>query len=345
MAIRGLPPQTKRQMRDVVPLDTPYTVLISPTDYCNINCVFCPYHGPAGNTIKNKNVMSFDFYKRIIDQLTEFPSQLCRLTFSGYGDPTLHQHLPEMIRYAKDKNVSQQIMLATNAILLNPEYNLRLIESGLDYIRISVPAIDTAAALAITGHSLDIDRYIENIRHLYQNKGDMIVLCKATNFALGGEGGTDPDPVLAEKFYALFDDICDYCMIENIAPWAGTDEETVLKQGLAAIPEKDINGRLRQKRCFCESLFYMLTIDAVGNIRPCCLLDAPLMGTFGGDKSLLEIWNSKHMLDIRVAHLKGLIPICQNCGVNSFIDTQNIDDDVDIIYRRLTGNDSVTPKE
>jgi MoaA/NifB/PqqE/SkfB family radical SAM enzyme len=338
MAIKGLPPQTKRQMKDVVPLDTPYTVLISPTDFCNIKCEFCPYHGPAGKHAAVKSVMTLEYYKRIIDQLAEFPTKPCRLTFSGYGDPTCHKDLPEMIRYAKEKNVAEQIMLATNGILLNPEYNKRLIDSGLDYIRISVPAIDAETGYKITGHRLNVDSYINNIRNLFENKSDMIVLCKTTNVALGGEGGTDPDLVLTEKFYSMFDSVCDYMFVENIAPWAGTDEETVQKQGLSAIPDKDTNGRPRKMRRFCEFLFYMLTIDSVGNIRPCCLLEAPLMGTFGGEQSILDIWNSKHLFNLRLAHLDGKVAVCENCGVNSFIDTQNIDNDVEMIRQRMIGS-------
>jgi MoaA/NifB/PqqE/SkfB family radical SAM enzyme len=338
MAVRGLPPQTKRQMKDVVPLDTPYTVLISPTDYCNIKCVFCPYHGPAGKHADTKSVMSLDYYKNIIDQLAEFPTKLCRLTFSGFGDPTMHKELPEMIEYVKSKGVAEQIMLATNGILLTPDYNRRLIDSGLDYIRISVPAIDSQTAFTLTGHELDVDAYIENIRDLYTNKIDMIVLCKTTSFALGGEGGNETDGALAERFHQMFTDVCDYSFIENIAPWAGTDEETVKKQGLSTIPSVDINGRPRQHRRFCEFLFYMLTIDAVGNIRPCCLLEAPLIGKFGKDKNIVQIWNSEHLYNIRLAHLDGKVVACENCGVNSFIDTQNIDADVDIIYNKLTEN-------
>ena len=337
MAVRGLPPQTKRNMRDVVPLNTPYTVLISPTDFCNLKCNFCAYHGEAGKHVTEKKEMSLDFYKKIIDQLAEFPNKVCRLTFSGFGEPTVHKDLPEMIAYAKEKDVADQIMLVTNGLLLNPEYNIKLINAGLDYIRISVPAIDNETAFKITGRKVDVlESYVANIRHLYQNKTEMIVLCKTTNYALGGVGGTEPDDVLVEKFYSMYDDVCDYCCVEYIAPWAGTDDETVLKQGLQAVPEKDMNGRSCIRRRFCEFFFYVLTIDSVGNIRPCCLLDAPLIGTLGGKQTLLEIWNSKHLLDLRIAHLNEQISVCQNCGVNSFIDTQNIDNDAEIIYKRLT---------
>lgn len=338
MAARGLPPQAKRKMRDVVPLDTPYTVLISPTDYCNINCGFCSYHGPASK-LAAKSVMPLDFYKKIIDQLSEFPSRACRLTFSGFGEPTMHRDLPEMIAYAKEKDVAEQIMLVTNGLLLNPEYNLRLIHAGLDYIRISVPAIDDKTAYEITGHKIDVtEGYIENIRHLFQNKQNMIVLCKTTNFALGGKGGADMDRALEEKFYSMYDKICDYSFVEYIAPWAGVDGEMIAKQGLSAVPDKDMNGRPQKQRRFCEFLFYIMVIDSVGNIRPCCQLDAPLIGKLDGSETLLEIWNSVHFLNLRLAHLDEKIPACRTCGVNSFIDTQNIDEDVDIIRRRLTGS-------
>lgn len=336
MAVRGLPPQNKRNMRDVVPLDTPYTVVVSPTDFCNINCNFCTYHGESGKHTNDKRVMPLEFYKKFIDQLAEFPNRVCRLSFSGFGEPTTHKDLPEMIAYAKEKDVAEQIMLVTNGLLLNPQYNLKLIEAGLDYIRISVPAIDNETAYQITGHRVDVTtKYIENIRHLYENKTDMVVLCKTTNCALGGAGGTDPEEELVEKFYSMYDDVCDYSFVEYIVPWAGTDDETVAKQGLDVVPTKDMNGREVKHRRFCEFFFYAITIDSVGNIRPCCLLDAPLIGKFGGEQTLQEIWNSKHLFNLRIAHLDEQIPVCRDCGVNSFIDTQNIDNDAEIIYRKL----------
>lgn len=171
MAKRGLPPQTKHAMRDVVPLDTPYTVLISPTDYCNINCNFCAYHGPVGNPDEYDKVMTYDMFQEIIDQLAAFPHKISRLTFSGFGEPTMHPLLPEMMAYANQKQVARQIMLVTNGLLFSPEYNQRLIDAGVDYIRISVPAIDNEKALEITGHTIDVaEAYRANIRHLFEHK-------------------------------------------------------------------------------------------------------------------------------------------------------------------------------
>lgn len=337
MAIRSYPPQTKHRMRDVAPLDTPYSINISVTEYCNLNCNFCPYHGLA-HRLSEKGTMPLDFYKRFIDQLDEFPGRIRRFQFAGAGEPTLHPNLLEMIAYAKEKDVADEVMLTTNGLLLNPEYNLKLIETGLDLLRISVPAIDNETAYEITGHKIDVtEPYIENIRHIFQHKTNMTILCKATNFALGGKGGGETNPELEEKFYSMYDDICDYCVVEAIAPWAGTDDESLKKQGLSSLPEVTLLGKQRESKRFCEVIFYYVYIDSQGNVYPCqCSpADTPVIGKIGGPESLMEIWNSKRYLNLRIANLEEKLSYCKVCGGNNFIETQNIDEDRDIIYKRL----------
>jgi len=45
-----------------------------------------------------------------------------------------------MIKYLKEANVSEKIWTKTNGLLLNPDLNDKLINSGLDMIGISVIA-------------------------------------------------------------------------------------------------------------------------------------------------------------------------------------------------------------
>lgn len=336
MAIIGLPPQTKHKMKDVVPLDTPYTVVISPMDFCNINCIFCPYHGESGKHLPEKKVMDFDLYKKLIDDLTVFPHRVSRLSFTGFGEPTLHKDLPKMIRYAHDKNVAKEIMLVTNGLLLEHEYNMELISAGLDYIRISVAAIDNETAFKITGHHIDVEeKYVSNIKDLFESKNTMIVLCKTTNYALGGMGGKEPTKKLVDRFYSIYDRCCDYMCVENIAPWAGIDDPSLKKQGLESLPKKNMNGRSTSLRHFCEFWFYAITIDTNGDIRPCCVVDAPIIGNLNENR-LLNIWNSNRYHNLRIAHINEKIDICCSCGVNSFINIQNIDEDIKIIRDKLT---------
>ena len=45
--------------------------------------------------------MDFDLFKNVIDQITQFDSNLKTLRLNKIGEPTLNKHLPEMIKYAK----------------------------------------------------------------------------------------------------------------------------------------------------------------------------------------------------------------------------------------------------
>jgi len=349
MASRSLPVQlTKRTpLQDAIPLDTPYGVNITITDYCNLKCVFCAFCGPSAFEGLSRNIMPLDLYKKTIDQLAEFPSQLRSLNFGTRAEATLHKDLPKMISYAKEKDVAREIRLITNGVTLSPEYNKALIDSGLDYIRISVPGIDEDTCFKITGVKFDLDTYIQNIKHLYDNKSDnMTVYCKAVNTALGGEGGADPDPVMAEKFYTLFDDVCDYTLIENIVP-LGQFNPT--QDDLKNFGIENFEGNKKHMYGFtgdildnelCEQIFYTLYISTAGNVYPCCVeeeMGGFLMGNVN-QKSLLEIWNSDALKKLRIKLAKGETPeVCKGCSWRKYTNHQNLGKYADKILSKLLG--------
>ena len=61
------------------------------------------------------------------------------IIFHVQGEPLLHPHLPEMIRYAHDHKLFT--MLSTNAQLLTPAIAEALIEAGLDRIIVSIDGL------------------------------------------------------------------------------------------------------------------------------------------------------------------------------------------------------------
>ena len=57
---------TRTELRDVVPLDTPYALHIDPTNFCNFHCSFCPrnldnFHDIAGDY----KHMDLELFKRL----------------------------------------------------------------------------------------------------------------------------------------------------------------------------------------------------------------------------------------------------------------------------------------
>ena len=323
MAIRDLPIQlTERTpLQEIIPLDTPYSVLLSPIDFCNLKCVFCPFHGAVRGDNRSPATMTFDLFKTTIDQLSEFPNKLRTLIFCGRGEPTLHNSLPDMICYAKEKNVAEQIRLTTNGFNLSPELNRKLIDSGLDYIRISVPALDEQTCFEITGVRFDLNKYISNVAHFYENKHNgMTVFCKTTDVALRAKTSTDSDS--AEAFYSTFDSVCDYMFIENIVPQVPRNLSSVEKNAMGLLTDeiKNVYKRDNSGSPVCERLFYHLTVNSLGNVFPCDLNENTknLLGNVQND-TLRQIWNGASLKNIRLAFLAGNIPsACAECSVSLY---------------------------
>ncbi len=342
MAQKNLPAQlTKRTaLQDLIPLDTPFSVLVSPIDFCNIKCVFCPFHGEVRGDNRPHAVMPLELFKTIADQLAQFPDKLKTLVFCGRGEPTMHKDLPEMIAYAKSKNIADEIRLTTNGFNLSPELNRRLIDSGLDYIRISVPAIDEQTCFELTGARLNLENYISNIKNLYDNKRkDMTVFCKTTNVALGAKNNGTVNPSLAEKFYTAFDNCCDYAFIENIVSQVSHElsEEEKEKMWIKNTQKQNVYLVDNQGSPVCERLFYHFTVNSSGNVYPCDLNESENLFMGNVNKTTLkEIWNSKKYLNLRLAFLKGNVPAsCTNCSVFTYDFPNELHKHADFICEKL----------
>jgi len=113
----------------------PANILIEPTADCNYDCIKCEKFtaGYADDgPIDGRRNMSFEHYKRIID---EIGSTLITLRLWHYGEPLLHKDLFLMIEYAKKKGIF--VVVSSNLSLLDGKTAQRMIDSGLDYLIIS----------------------------------------------------------------------------------------------------------------------------------------------------------------------------------------------------------------
>ena len=114
--------------RTVVPY-APYRLWIEPTNRCNLTCVMCPNRNFGKDALGR---MDFRLYRKVIDEASGFVHDV---NLHHRGEPTLHEQLPDMIRYAKAAGV--RVKLHTNATTLTPRLAETLIESGLDLISFS----------------------------------------------------------------------------------------------------------------------------------------------------------------------------------------------------------------
>lgn len=67
------------ELKEALPLTTPYVVHVDPCDNCNYRCKFCP-SGDRELMKKTKGrghgPMDFGFYERLIQDLKEFPDPI-----------------------------------------------------------------------------------------------------------------------------------------------------------------------------------------------------------------------------------------------------------------------------
>ena len=106
----------------------PVKAYIEPTLFCNLRCPACPTGLQLG--LRPSTTLDVNLFKSALDEIGDY---VFHLNMYNWGEPLLHRQTPEMIRYAKDKNI--EVLLSTNLSLnLSDDYIERLVRSGLDNI-------------------------------------------------------------------------------------------------------------------------------------------------------------------------------------------------------------------
>lgn len=104
--------------------------MIELTNRCTLRCPTCFSHQDD----RAKADMSFQEFKNIID---DNHSLIESLSLYNYGEPLLNENMPEMIAYAKKKDI-RFIKVSTNGMHLTATKSKDIINSGLDYLSISL---------------------------------------------------------------------------------------------------------------------------------------------------------------------------------------------------------------
>lgn len=304
----------------VVPLDVPFSIFIDVCNACNFKCKFCAIQT---NEIKNfkKQIMSWDLYKKAIDDISKFGRPLKMLRLAANGEPLINKKLPEMIEYAKKKKVTEHIEIVTNASLLTPELSKSLVEAGLDRIRISIEAVDANGYEVMCGTKIDWDKFKANIEYFYKKRKQCEVYIKTVDAAIR----TKEDE---EIFYREFEDICDKISVEHIIPiWTGYEK---IYDDFNIEKEEGLHGHKIRPVDICPFPFYSFVINPDGEVTVCCndWKRGISMGNIENE-SVCDIWRGNRYRDF----LKGMIlsgrtanhSTCASCEYPMFDAVDNLD--------------------
>ena len=302
--------QISKIVRKPVVWGKPLTFSIEPTNFCNLECPECP--SGLGALTRPLGLLKFENFKNIIDQIYEHCFYI-QLFFQG--EPYINKELPEMIKYARSKNI--YVSISTNGLLINEKKVDIVLKNAPDKLIFSIDGLDERSYqnYRIGGTFKDADAalrlFIKKEREKNLKKPfvefQFIVMKQNEDqiekvFSYGKEVGVD-NVVLKTMQLSSY---------ENAQHFLPENQEyrryTV------------INGKLKMKgniKNHCFALWRTSVVTWDGKIIPCCFdKDAKYeLGLLNGN-TFNEIWKSEKYYKFRNSILQNRngIDMCTNCS-------------------------------
>lgn len=324
------------KLAEVVPLDTPFTLYIFPTTFCNFKCIYCAHSQPEQELLPQYNFikenMKMETLDIILEQLKKFPQKLKVISLTGHGEPMLHKQLPEMIKKVKEADVTERVEVISNGSLLDNKLADEIIDAGLDILRISLQGLNSAKYKEICLFDLDFEHYIENLAYYFRNKKNgQQLFVKIIDVAL--EANQD------DKFYHVFRNISDRMYIEYCQKvYSGVELTQNMK-----FHSTNRYGDTYPIQQVCPMSFFTLGIYPNGDMIPCDVIYKPVILGNVNNETVFDMWNGEKLYEFRINQLKNgrfTNPECARCVTpDDILRPEDIlDNDRDEVLRRMEKN-------
>jgi hypothetical protein len=147
-------------------LPFPSVIMIENTNCCNAQCVMCPRE----KLTRKPGFMDFGLFKKIIKEVSSARRKPVT-HLHGFGEPLLDALLSERIKFAKTCGI-KHTYIVTNASLLFPETSRKIINAGLDKMKISFYGTDEESYDA-TMRRLNFKVAFQNIKDFLKIRKEM----------------------------------------------------------------------------------------------------------------------------------------------------------------------------
>jgi len=305
----------------------PRWVQIEPTNLCNQGCVMCPRNTHLDSPLGK---MSLENFKKVYAQIPTIKD----LQLNGLGEPLINEDIFEMIKFAKAKGSS--VTLTSNCELATPEAAKKLVESGLDVLKISMDSSDPETYSTIRhGH---LDKALEGVRNIVAAKRTagksrpkiwFNSILMASNYEkmldiikLGADLGVNLVRFKPINVFDVYQEknlkVPPEKLFAKIGEVIEESRSLSVEHNLAELmANKDIYYRPREMDCPCYSPWLEVYIQWYGGVRLCCEFYSRQYDLGNLFKTpFKEIWNDKPMQQIRVLFAKGQtnFPVCAACN-------------------------------
>ena len=142
------------------------TVLVEPTNICNLKCVMCEARCTVEAGMNKAEYLMPDDFDLILSKLEKYISNV---VFQGDCEPTLNPYLPELVKVAS--KYTKQIAIVTNGTMLKPELTDNLIKSGVNWFALSIDDYRKNIYNGIRKYS-DYDKVMNNLKYLIKYRNE-----------------------------------------------------------------------------------------------------------------------------------------------------------------------------
>jgi radical SAM protein with 4Fe4S-binding SPASM domain len=276
----------------------PKVVLIDTISFCNLRCSMCVHQ----EMTRKKGVMSWPLFTKIIDEIAEVDKEV-RVWMVFFGEALLLKRrrpsIFDMIAYAKQKGLTD-VVLNSNANLLDEQAARGLIEAGLDAIYIGLDAFypETYAKVRIGGN---YETTVENVIGLIRLKKGLSAAHPEV-FVQFVE--MEVNAAEKEKFVDFWNQQGATVKIRPKVSWAGAIEAPNLVLG-------------NEQRWPCYWAMQTMSITDTGKVVTCAVdLDARYIAGDITEQTIREVWNGT-LRELRQLHTSSrfdeLPSNCRNC--------------------------------
>ena len=293
----------------------PYEWEMDTTNICQLKCPLC--HTGLGNIHRDKGVMSFEMYRKTID---EIKNHCVWMTLYSWGEPFLNKDIDKFIEYAHKAKIATIISTNLNKPL-TAEMAEAIVRSGLDTMIVSLDGVtqEVYEQYRIAGH---LDRVLANLRLIVETKR-----------RLGSES-----PYLEWQFIVMKQNEHEVEAARELAteigvngiifkdvdfPW-GMDDPALADKWLPAVDSRHIREATfdrpyKEDGGACWRLWRSAVVNWDGGFAPCCYLTDKEQD-FGdvSKETVGTIWNNERYTAAR-GLFKGETPSekigCLDCSV------------------------------
>jgi len=101
---------------------------------CNYKCQMCPHSFDGGRERPFRQMMNYQMYLNILDQLID--SEVEEIYLEGSGEPGMNKKLPDFIRAGNERGF--RMCFITNGSLMKGQFMKDIVDSGVHFARVSV---------------------------------------------------------------------------------------------------------------------------------------------------------------------------------------------------------------